>query len=90
MKKKRRTPTPQFSPAVVDIRVADARRRAIRFLEELGVECPPEKALDAVLDLIKRYDPDATEHLRPELEETMRRHTYLLSLLVELKRSGRA
>lgn len=60
----------------------------MRLLAELGVECPPHRALNEVLELIKRQDPD--EGARdPKIVKVLRGHTYLLALLIDLKKSGK-
>lgn len=61
----------------------------MRLLAELDIECPPHRALNEVLELIKRHDPDAGERRDPELVKVLRSHSYLLALLIDLKKSGK-
>lgn len=81
--------TPQYRRQVVDIRVAVAKRMAIRFLEDLGIDHERYEALDLARDIIVFYDPTNPQREDYEkLETVMRKYEPLTVLIPLLKQQG--
>ena len=83
-----RTRTPQYKNPIVDIRIAKAKKLAMRFLDELDIDHDSWDAVTKAKDVITYYDPAGPHPDHPTMTKVMAEHKKLVDLIVILKTEG--